>query len=138
MAYKRKPSKYLELDGPVFDPAVQRQMNDAIADGLEELGDQASGILAGYVSAAGFVKTGAFLKSIDSKLTRTGDAAGYVKVAPTDVWPEKGRPTRTWLEKGTRAGVKLRPAKGVFAKTRSRMNEMTYDHLAAKLEAVLN
>jgi len=138
MAYKRKPSKYLELDGPIFDPAVQREMNDAIAEGLDELGDQAAGILAGYVSAAGFVKTGAFLQSIDSKLTRTGDSAGYVKIAPTDVWPAPNRPTRTWLERGTRAGVKLRPAKGSFAKTRSRLNEMTYDHLAAKLEGVLN
>ena len=134
----RKVSQYLELSGPVFEGDTQRKLSDAISEGLEELGDQAAGILAGYVSAAGFVKTGAFLKSIDSKLTRTGDAAGYVKVAPTDVWPEKGRPTRTWLEKGTRAGVKLRPAKGVFAKTRSRVNELSLAHMEGKIEGALN
>lgn len=134
----RKLNEYLEVSGPVFDDATRRKMSDAISEGLEELGDEAAGILAGYVSAAGFVKTGAFLSSIDSKLTRTGDSAGYVKIAPTDVWPQKGRPTRTWLEKGTRAGVKLRPAKGVFAKTRSRVNELKLAHLEGKLEGVLN
>lgn len=134
----RKVSQYLELSGPVFEGDTQRKLSDAISEGLEELGDQAAGILAGYVSAAGFVKTGAFLKSIDSKLTRTGDAAGYVKIAPTDVWPEPNRPTRTWLEKGTRAGVKLRPAKGVFAKTRSRVNELSLAHMEDKIEGALN
>lgn len=134
----RKVSQYLELSGPVFEGDTQRKLSDAISEGLEELGDQAAGILAGYVSAAGFVKTGAFLKSIDSKLTRTGDAAGYVKIAPTDVWPEPNRPTRTWLEKGTRAGVKLRPAKGVFAKTRSRVNELSLAHMEGKIEGALN
>ena len=134
----RKVSQYLELSGPVFEGDTQRKLSDAISEGLEELGDQAAGILAGYVSAAGFVKTGAFLKSIDSKLTRTGDSAGYVKVAPTDVWPAPNRPTRTWLEKGTRAGVKLRPAKGVFAKTRSRVNELILAHMEDKIEGALN
>lgn len=133
----RKLNQYIEVSGPIFDEATQRRMSDAIAEGLEELGDTAAGILAGYVSAAGFVKTGAFLQSIDAKLVRSS-GAGYVKVAPTDVWPTKDRPTRTWLERGTRGGVKLRPAKGVFAKTRSRMNEMTYSHLESKLEGVLN
>ena len=65
----RKVSQYLELSGPVFEGDTQRKLSDAISEGLEELGDQAAGILAGYVSAAGFVKTGAFLKSIDSKLS---------------------------------------------------------------------
>jgi len=134
----RRVSQYLELSGPVFEGDAQRKLSDAISEGLEELGDQAAGILAGYVSAAGFVKTGAFLKSIDSKLTRTGDSAGYVKVAPTDVWPAPNRPTRTWLEKGTRAGVKLRPAKGVFAKTRSRVNELGLAHMEGKIEGALN
>jgi hypothetical protein len=125
--------KYIELSGPLFDADVQSHINLGVAEGIEKLADTAAGILAGFVSAAGFVKTGAFLQSIDSKLVRSGNSVGYMKIAPTDVWPTPGRPTRTWFEAGTRGGKKLRKANGGFSKTTTRVNTMSYEMIESAL-----
>jgi hypothetical protein len=131
-------SKYLEVTGPLFSPDVAREFNKAVNAGLEELGDEAAGILAGFVSQGGFEKTGAFLRSIDSKLTSQGGEVGFVKVAPTDVWPTPNRPTRTWFESGVRGGKKLRKGIGGFSKTTTRVNGMSYDKIESKIAGVLN
>lgn len=133
-----RKTTFLEITGPLFDAAAQRRVNDAIAEGLEELGDTAAGILAGFVSQGGFVHTGAFLSSIDAQRKGSDDGGvGYVKVAPTDVWPAADRPTRTWFEKGTRKGVKYRKGIGGFSKTTTRVKGMSYSVIEDKIAAVL-
>ncbi len=133
----RTPSQYIEVSGPLFEPDVLERFNRAVTEGLVELGDEASGILAGFVQQSGFVKTGAFIRSIDSQLKGDPLGIGYVVVAPTDVWPMHDRPTRTWYEQGRRKGVKLRKASGGFSKTRRRIRTMTYPKIEAKIQAVL-
>lgn len=159
-------SKALVIEGEIFDADVARKINGAIREGLDELGDTAAGILAGFVAEAGFVKTGRFLRSIDSQHKGDDDGGvGYVKVMPTDVWAgtiflgkvgttkkgkdkigvvkavthadAKGRPTRTWFETGMRGGKKLRTGIGGFSKTATRVNSMSYQHLEDKIAAVL-
>jgi len=122
----KKPNIYVEISGDLFEPNVVARLHDAIAQGLEDLGDESAGIMASVISRGGFVKTGAFLTSIDSIGKRTS-GPGYVSVAPTDVWPAPNRPTRTWAETGTRNGVKLRKGIGVFRNTAKQTQGMAYD-----------
>ncbi len=137
MAKRSKP--YIELDGPVFDPDVQRILISAVDEGLEALGDEASGILVGFIHQAGFVKTGAFARSVDSELRKRRDTeVGYVKVQVTDAWPKPDRPTREWLVTGRRNGVKLRKGNGVFAKTNTRLNDFAAERIEGILEKALN
>lgn len=132
-----RTSKYLEVTGPLFDEDMAAKFNRALTSGLEELGDEAAGILASFVAQAGFEKTGGFLRSIETKLTRSGSNVGFVTVAPTDVWPMANRPTRTWFEAGTRGGAKLRTGIGGFSKTTTRVKGMSYEKIESKVVAVL-
>lgn len=124
--------KYIELDGPLFDPDVIKRFKDEVAEGIEEVGDEAAGILAGFTANRGFVRSGMFLRSISSEFVRSGDAIGYAKVAPTAVWPTAARPTRTWAERGVRNGVRLRKGLWLFRNTATRTRQLDFEHMFAE------
>lgn len=116
----RRPSEYIELSGPLFDPATIAKFEDALGGGIEELGELGAEILQGTIAAANFIDSGEFISSVTS-IYKQERGAGFALVKPTAVWPEPGRPTRTWFERGTRRNVKLRKGGGGFAKTRTRL-----------------
>lgn len=114
---------YVELDGPLFDPEVVKRFKAAVGAEIEAIGDDAAGIMMGFVAAGGFVKTGRLLRSVTSEFRQTPGLIGYAKVYPTDVWPEPDRPTRTWISRGVRRGVKLRKAYDIFGRTTTRVKQ---------------
>ena len=136
----RKPSEYIELSGPLFDADMTERVNDAIASGIKELGEDAQEIMVGFISQAGFVRTGAFISSTESHFKRRGRSeVGFARVSPMDVWSGAGgKPTKTWLARGTREGVKLRKGNNVWAKTATRVNAMKVERIADKIAEALN
>jgi hypothetical protein len=127
----RKVSEYIEVDGALFDPDVKGLVFDAIALGIDDIGNQTIGIMMGFISAGGFVKTHQLLESVDAKFRRKGGQIGYSLVAPTAVYPEKNRPTRTWLSRGTRRGLKLRAGYNIFTRTATAANRLDFTHQIA-------
>lgn len=119
----RKASQYIELSGPLFEGDVQDRIYDVIAKGIERIGEESQGVMMGFIQAGGFVKTGELLHSVDAKFKRQPGGIGFSKVMPTAVWPEKNRPTRTWIARGTRKGQKLRPGYDIFSRTATRMRQ---------------
>lgn len=84
---RRRPSPYLELNGPVFDTDVQSIIIDAAAEGLDELADDADDVMASHIAAGGLVDTGELLQSVTADYIRSSrDVVGYVKVWPTATW----------------------------------------------------
>lgn len=125
----RKPNQYIELDGPLFDARMVRHFHDAVAEGMEEMADDGASILGAAISQRGFVRTGAFLRSIDTigKRTNKDSSAGYMQIAVTDAWPEPGRPPKTWFERGTRKGVRLRTGGYGFRKTATALKRLDFE-----------
>lgn len=136
----RKPSQYIELDGPLFEADMGLRVKDALAEGVEELGEDAAEIMVSLIARAGFVRTGAFISSTESIFKRRGrDEVGFARVTPSDSWKGvSGRPTKTWLARGERRGVKLRKGSDVWRQTTTRVNAMKYDFIADKIAKVLN
>ena len=137
----KKPHQYIELSGPLFEDDAIRKLNDAVAEGMEELGDEGASILGAAISQRGFVKTGAFLRSIDTIAKRSDKdrSAGYVAVAVTDSYPSPGRPTKTWFERGTRRGVRLRTGGYGFRKTADRLKSFDFEQLfGSRIREALN
>lgn len=147
----RKPHALVELSGPLFDDGMPDNVQDAIAEQVEELGDEGAGVLMGFISAAGFVRSGGFLHSVTSEFHRSR-GIGYAKIYPTESWGGEitvghsgaktksgkkrmtvqsvkttaGGPTRTWFETGVRGGRRPAKRKGIygFRKTTQRMDAM--------------
>lgn len=134
----RKGSQYIELSGPLFDDDAIAKFKDAVAWGIEELADEADDIMGSFIMQGGFVDTGRLLRSVDVDFIRTGGQIGYAKVLPTDVWPEPNRPTRTWIARGTRGGVKLRKQFDIFSRTSTRVRALDQSFIADKISTVLN
>lgn len=112
-------TQYIELSGPIFEDDVARRFHDAVAEGMEELGDEGASILGAAISQRGFVKTGRFLRGVDTIAKRADkdNSAGFVAIVIADgAWPNGG-PTKTWFERGTRRGVRLRTGGYGFRKT---------------------
>jgi len=167
MPRKKKVSQYIEInwDGWLFDDAVMQRYRDAVAEGIEELGEEGAGIMASVMANAGLVLSGRTIRSIESDFRRSGpDTTGYAKVQPTDTWRgeitlgvvgktkkgrnrigvtsarstgEQGRPTLTWLDRGTRRGIKLRKSGNLFSRTTNALNNIRTDFMAAKLVEAL-
>lgn len=138
MAYVRKPNLYYELSGPVFDPQHALAFYRAVGDGIEELGEEGAEILQSFIHQAGLIDTGRLVSSVHSEFTQTR-GAGFAKVAPDAVWPDADRPTRIWLERGTREGKRLRSGKRPFSKTKTRLREIAYQrHFADRITKALN
>lgn len=134
----RRGNQYIELSGPIFGDDLERLAHDAIAEGIQELGDDAVGIMMSHIQAGGLIDTGRLLRSVDDPMIRTGGAIGYVKVAPTAVWPEPDRPTRTWIARGVRSGKKLRKQYDIFSRTATRTRQIDQTFIANKLAEALN
>lgn len=137
----RRPNQYIELSGPLFDDDVIRKFNDAVADGMEELGDEGADILGASILQRGFVRTGAFLRSVETIAKRTDKdaSAGIVTVSVTDAYPNPGRPPKTWFEKGTRNGVRLRTGGYGFRKTADRLKGFDFEqYFGGRIREALN
>lgn len=162
-----RKGKYIEInwDGWLFDDSVMQRYRDAVADGIEELGDEGAGIMASVMANAGLVLSGRTIRSIESDFRRTGrDTTGYAKVQPTDSWRgeitlgvvgktkkgkdrigvtsarstgEQGRPTLTWLDRGTRGGIKLTKSGNLFSRTTNALNNVRTEFMANKLVEAL-
>lgn len=131
--------EYIEmtLDGPLFDGKASRRFYDAVAEGIEELSELGADILTQFVAKANFIDTGDFIDSIGNDMHRER-GAGYGTIRPDNVWPKPGRPTRTWFERGTRGGVKMRKANTGFSRTRTRLRQESVGFIADKIERALN
>jgi len=135
----RKKTPVIEIDGPLFDVDVIKDVKDALAAGMAELGDEGAGVMMGFIAAGGFQKTGAFLSSVTSEIHRTDKmSAGWVKVYPTDVWPDTDRPTRTWMETGRRGGVSMTKGAYAFRNTAKRLNAAKFDGYFDGVSEALN
>ena len=115
-----------------------RKFKDAVAEGIEELADEADDIMGSFILQSGHVDTGRLLRSVDVVYIRTGGAIGYAKVLPTDVWPDADRPTRTWIAHGQRKGVKLMKQFDIFSRTTTRVRSIDKSFIADKIAKVLN
>ncbi|MBI5289698.1 MAG: hypothetical protein HY873_12065 [Chloroflexi bacterium] len=135
----RKPNQFIELDGPLFDPNVVRNFKQAVAEGIEELADEGDDVMMAQISAGGFVRTGQFLRSVDVVFVRSSlDVIGYAKILPTAVWPDADRPTRTWIARGLRGGVKMRKGFDIFARTTTVLRQMQpEERIARRVQVVL-
>ncbi len=135
----RRPNPYIELDGPLFDPNVIRNFKQAVAEGIEELAEEGQDVMMAQISAGGFIRTGAFLRSVDVVFVRSSqDVIGYAKILPTATWPDSDRPTRTWIARGLRGGVKMRKSFDIFARTTNVLRQMQpQERIAKRVQAVL-
>ena len=120
----RRGGEFIELSGPLFDPDISARFEEAIGEGIEELGELGADILTQFDASASFIDTGQFIGSIESEYRGRKGEAGYAIVRPTDVWPKADRPPRTWFETGMRRGVKLRKANTGFRRTTTRLKQV--------------
>lgn len=134
----RRPTPYIELSGPLFEPDAIDKFRDAVAEGIEDLADEADDIMVSFIAAGGFIHSGRLLRSVDVDYIRRPGAIGYAKVWPTDVWPNASRPTRTWIARGVRGGVKMRKSYDIFARTATRVRQIDQQFIADKIANVLN
>lgn len=120
----RRVGEYLELSGPIFEPDAAKRFNRAVGKGIEEMGKDVADIGVAAAGAAGVIDSGRYISSWASKFTQTR-GAGFATVRPSDVYPKAGRPTRTWIDKGVRRGVKLRAGRNITSKTRTRARQLS-------------
>lgn len=130
----RRPAQYIEISGPLLEGNAVRLFHDAVAEGMEELGDEGASILGAAILQRGFVRTGRFLRSIETVAKRANpdSSAGFVKVGVGGTWPESDRPTKTWFERGTRRGVRLRTGGYGFRKAATALRAMDFDPIFAQ------
>lgn len=158
-------NQYIELDGPLFEPGMRAAFAGAVREGMAELSEDLEGVMAGVISGGGFVKTGSFLRSVDSiQRYRGPEEVGYIKIYPMDSWSgtitlghngaktKKGkarmtvtsvdssnnRPTRTWADRGERRGVKLRKGLNIFSRTATAGRNIDKQQFADKIAEALN
>jgi len=134
----RRPSTYIELSGPLFADDAIAKFKDAVAEGIQDLAEEADDIMASHIAAGGLIDTGRLLRSVDIIRVRSGGNIGYAYIAPTDVWPDADRPTRVWISRGTRRGVKLRKQYDIFSRTATRVRQIDQSFIADKIATVLN
>lgn len=135
MAGRRRLTPYIEVSGPMFEEGLPQLAKDAIWEGMKDVAEVGAEIQMGFISGAGFVATGNFLRDVDVEEHRTkANAIGWIKVYPPNQYPNPDRPTRTWMEEGRRgdrrAGgerVRMRKGVGAFRKSAQRVNAMKYD-----------
>ena len=129
MAYRRRVSQYIELDGPIWDAVESGRIKDALADAILGLAKEGAEQAQGFVQGAGFVKSGRFVRGIGVEVHRSR-GAGYANVMVVDqgaAYPTANRPTRTFMEYGTRRGQKIRTANYAFRKTKRALDKVKYD-----------
>ena len=128
----RRVSKYLEIEGPLFDDAMREHVQNALAGAIKDLAVRGAEEAQSAVRAGGFVSSGRFVGGIGVEIVRRR-GAGYAKVGIVDAsaaYPTSDRPTRTWMEYGQRNGRNGRVTrKGVYAfrKSANKLNRMKYD-----------
>ena len=127
-----RPRVYYTLQntGPLFIPGVRNNVKQALAEGVEDVGDRGANLYYGFVIEGGFTESGQFADSIFSDFRRRGkDVVGYAKVAPAATWPKADRPTVTWMERGTRKGVKMRKGIRAADKSARRLRKLDFSQI---------
>lgn len=137
----RRLTQYIEISGPLLEGHAARLLHDAVAEGMEEMGEEGASVLGAAVLQRGFVRSGRFLRSIEALAKRQSpnDSAGYVAVKFTDAYPEPGRPPVTWFERGTRKGVRLRTGGYGLRKSATALRAMDQDAIfVGRISEALN
>lgn len=107
------PKVRVDISGPIFQEAKRRKLlDDGIKAGMRELVARGEAIARQKFDQAG-VPGGQFIRSIKGEVRPA--RVGVIHSLDT-------RPIRTWLEKGTRRGVKLRKGGGGFQSARRQLN----------------
>ena len=97
----------IKTQGPIFDEARREGLLEAgIAAGMKELVARVEATTKSKVLGSG-IPSGPFVRSIKGEVKKPANV-GVIRSDDT-------RPIRTWLERGTRRGVKLRKQSGGFA-----------------------
>lgn len=109
------------VSGPLFElPSIQAAVEDVMSEGIGELTDAGRDIAKEFAPR----RSGRFQSGIRS--TRPTKLVGLVR--QTDTYGRgTARPISTWLEKGTRGGVKLRSGKGIFTTAYRRIDAIDKD-----------
>jgi hypothetical protein len=117
-----RPMITVEFLGPLADlPDLRATIDAALSEGIGELTDAGRDIAKEFAPS----KTGRFRHGI-AGLHAQGKLVGIVR--QTDTYGRgTAHPTSTWLEKGTRGGVKLRRGKGIFTTAYRRINAIDKD-----------
>lgn len=83
----RMATHYIEVSGPLFDSEMTRLFKGAVAQGIEDIADEADDIMVSHIVAGGMVVSGALMRSVDAVMVRSSqDVIGYATVTPTDTW----------------------------------------------------
>jgi len=116
----------IQTSGPLFAADVVAKFQREITEGIREIGEEGEGILAGFISNAGFQRSGRFLHSVDTEHINSRGQPGTSIVTVTDDWKHEGagRPTRTWFERGYRNNVRMRKGNWGFKNTAKRLNQI--------------
>jgi hypothetical protein len=108
----------VKFSGPLFtDP--EEAIRKGVRPGLEKLGAQIEATVKLYTPA----RTGRQRRSVTTDIWRQNSG---LTVKATDT-----RPIRTWLERGTRKGVKLSTANRMWAKGKAKAKEINKQNLMA-------
>lgn len=124
-------NRTVRLEGPIFDADVIENLHKALSEAVKEVGEEGEGILMGFISKAGFEKTGAFLHSVDSEELHKSGLPDASTITVTSDWAHSGpgRPTKTWFEEGKRNGVRLRKGGWGFKNTAARLKTFNFDEM---------
>lgn len=112
----------VEIGGPLVDiPNITAAVHEVLREGIGELVDAGRDIAKDFApSSSGRFRAG--IKSIKPRDKLLGVAR------QTDTYGRgTARPISTWLERGTRRGVKLRKGKGIFTTAYRRIDAIDKD-----------
>lgn len=119
----KKITTNVTISGPLFDiPDIQAEVEKVVREGIGELTDAGRDIAQSF--AAPRSRTGRFERGIQAFMGK--GMVGFVRQSDT-FGKGTARPISTWLERGTRGGVKLRPGKGIFGPAYNRVNAIDKD-----------
>ena len=120
----------LQMAGPIFLPNMKSRVKGALAEGVQNVGEIGADKYRGFVAGGGFVESGRFVDSIASDFKRKSDGVvGYAKVSAPDSYPKPNRPPTTFMERGTRKGVKVRKAIRGGSKTASALRKLDFSQI---------
>ena len=109
------PKVRVDISGPLFQEAKRRKLLDeGIREGMRDLVARGEAIARQKFDQAG-VPSGPFIRSIKGEVRPL--RVGVIRSLDD-------RPIRTWLERGTRRGVKLRKGAGGFQSAKRQINTL--------------
>lgn len=105
----------VNLEGPFFSLNHQKAIDGEIHDGMGDLVEMAEGFVKEEIQPGNGYLTGEFYDSIEGEVRPR--RVGVVRSLDS-------REIRTWLERGTRRGVRLRKGSYMFTHARTKLNRL--------------